>query len=65
MVIETIRTVFGNCKVFREDNPKEENKEVDFTNMVRNSSQFVPLPHNPIEPKYIYHALFTQYHKHT
>lgn len=34
MVIETIRSVFGHCKVFREDNPGDEEKVVDFTNMV-------------------------------
>lgn len=34
MVIETIRSVFGHCKVFREDDPGDEAKAVDFTNMV-------------------------------
>ncbi|KAF8457472.1 S-adenosyl-L-methionine-dependent methyltransferase [Terfezia claveryi] len=34
MVIETIRSVFGHCKVFREDDPGDEEKAIDFTNMV-------------------------------
>jgi len=34
LVIQTIRSVFGHCKVFREDSPGVEDKVVDFTNMV-------------------------------
>jgi hypothetical protein len=33
-VIETIRHVFSNCRVFREDKLEDETKNVDFTNMV-------------------------------
>jgi len=33
-IIETIRHVFSNCRVFREDKPEDETKDVDFTNMV-------------------------------
>ncbi|KAF8460306.1 S-adenosyl-L-methionine-dependent methyltransferase [Kalaharituber pfeilii] len=34
MVIETARSVFGHCKIFREDYLEDLNKAVDFTNMV-------------------------------
>ena len=41
MIIETARSVYGQCKVFREDYPENDDKDVDFTNMVGPSFSFL------------------------